>query len=300
MSAENLKYKLKGNETFTIREGWLNKGLNAIKEDPYVFSTQDAMDKLGMGSKMVKSLKYWLLATGLCEEKRDKNSKHFLKLTEDFGKIVQEHDFYFEDIFTLWIMHFNIVSKLEFCTLWNFFFNRFSVIEFSKEAMINRMNSEFIKVFNNSGLIKSVSDDCSVLLKMYVESDKNIEDPEDNLSSPFSELGVIQKKGKGEFEKVKPFEDNLDRLAILYVMLANMSGDKKSIAIDDLATDDNNIGKVFNLDKNLIIDYLEQLKREKYITLNRTAGLDMVYLNKNADLKNILLNYYTEIESDLK
>ena len=52
MSINELKYKIKGNESFSIREGWLAKGLFALEENKYVFSEKTAMDKLGVGSKM--------------------------------------------------------------------------------------------------------------------------------------------------------------------------------------------------------------------------------------------------------
>ena len=102
------KYKIKGNESFGIREGWLNKGLTALEENKTIFSEPVAMDSLGVGSKMVKAIKYWLLASHLVEEKREKNSKHSLIPTSCFGEIVKKYDPYFEDIFTLWIIHYYI------------------------------------------------------------------------------------------------------------------------------------------------------------------------------------------------
>ena len=45
MSTNELKYKIKGNESFSIREGWLAKGLFALEENKYVFSEKTAMDK---------------------------------------------------------------------------------------------------------------------------------------------------------------------------------------------------------------------------------------------------------------
>ena len=73
------KYKIKGNESFPIREGWLSKGMFAITENPYIFSDMNAMDRLGVGSKMVKSIKYWLLVSRLAAEKREKNSLFSMK-----------------------------------------------------------------------------------------------------------------------------------------------------------------------------------------------------------------------------
>lgn len=63
------KVKLKGNESFNIREGWLRKGMRSVNEYPNLFSRSDVMEILGVGSKMVKSIRYWLQATDLCEEK---------------------------------------------------------------------------------------------------------------------------------------------------------------------------------------------------------------------------------------
>ena len=62
------KVKLKGNESFNIREGWLRKGMRCVQDYPTLFSQDDAMEILGVGSKMVKSIRYWLRATGLTEE----------------------------------------------------------------------------------------------------------------------------------------------------------------------------------------------------------------------------------------
>ena len=48
-------YRLKGHESFTLREGWLTKGLNAVHENPRVFSESSGADALGVGTNMAKS-----------------------------------------------------------------------------------------------------------------------------------------------------------------------------------------------------------------------------------------------------
>ena len=59
----NTKIKIRGHESFYIREGWLRKGIVSIVEQPDILSnTQVAIDKLGVGSAMVKSIRYWLQA----------------------------------------------------------------------------------------------------------------------------------------------------------------------------------------------------------------------------------------------
>lgn len=302
MNVSELKYKLKGNESFYIREGWLNKGITVIQNSPSVFSDQyAAMDILGVGSKMVKSIKYWMLTSGLVEESRAKTGKRTLTLTNDLGEIIYKYDKYFEDVFTLWIIHYNIVKRLDNCTVWNLFFNHFDVFEFNKKHMESKILDEFNKIYNKGSIIaKSISDDCSVLLKMYSSELDDEFDPEDNLISPFSELGLIEKNKaeRGTYRKMKPIFDKLDKLAILYVIVSNMNENKLSNDIDTLATQDNNIGKVFNLDRNMINEYLDQLRQAGYITLNRTAGLDMVYLKNRITPKEIIIEHYKQIERD--
>lgn len=301
MSTDALKYKIKGNESFSIREGWLAKGFMALEENKYVFSEETAMDSLGVGSKMVKSIKYWLLASHLAEEKREKNSKHSLVPTKNFGEIVKKHDPYFEDIFTLWIIHYYITADIEFNTVWNLFFNRFNVTDFTKNAMVEKLADECNKLYNKgNSLYNSIDSDCGVLLKMYSASEETVTDPEENLISPFSELGLVAKGSeRSSYMKVRPLYSKLDRLAVLYIMTVNLPDGKISVDIDTLLTQDNNVGKIFNLDRNMINEYLDRLRQEGFIELNRTAGLDMVYISKKISPAEILEIYYTQNETEV-
>ncbi len=301
MSNDALKYKIKGNESFSIREGWLAKGLMALEENKYVFSEETAMDKLGVGSKMVKSIKSWLLASHLVEEKREKNSKHSLVPTKDFGEVIKKYDPYFEDIFTLWIIHYYISTDIEFNTVWNLFFNRFNVTDFTKSTMVDKLVDECNKLYDKgSSLYNSIDSDCGVLLKMYTASKETVTDPEENLISPFSDLGLIARGSeRSSYMKIRPLYSKLDRLAILYIMAANLPDDKISVDIDTLLSQDNNVGKILNLDRNMINEYLDRLRQEGFIELNRTAGLDMVYISKKLSPANILEIYYKQNETEV-
>ena len=94
------KMKFKGHETFFIRKGWLNKGMRNVVKDPYVFMgvNGNPTDILGIGTNMVKSLRYWLQVVGLTNEKMA--GKKFQELTE-VGKIIYENDPYTEELGTL-------------------------------------------------------------------------------------------------------------------------------------------------------------------------------------------------------
>lgn len=45
------KIPLKRNESFNIREGWMSKGVAGIVNNPLLFSSDDAMDNLGVGKQ---------------------------------------------------------------------------------------------------------------------------------------------------------------------------------------------------------------------------------------------------------
>ena len=65
MKTETLK--LKRHETFSIREGWIEKGVNIIKENCECFKKNDGPVNFGLGTNMCKSLRYWLIGSKIAE-----------------------------------------------------------------------------------------------------------------------------------------------------------------------------------------------------------------------------------------
>ncbi len=294
------KVKLKGNESFNFREGWLRKGMRLVNEHEDLFARDDVMELLGVGSKMVKSIRYWLQATGLCEERYVNNGRARAQfLTNDFGKIIFKLDPYFDDLFTLSLVHYNISSNVEFCIVWNIFYNEFEGIDFTRDKLVEICLDKLKKKLDEGVTFseKSFADDCASVIRMYLETDTN-NDPEESLGSPLTELKLLQKsiKVKNAFIKSAPPKDQLDKMAILYVILRNLSGDKRSISIEDLISAPNNIGRIFNMNRVLIDEYLDQLRISGYLTINRTAGLNMVYIDKSVQPEDVMVDYYNKAQ----
>ena len=225
MKERKTKLRLKGNESFNFREGWLRKGMRCVIEDPTLFSKDDVMERLGVGSKMVRSIKFWLQAANLCEERYiNKGRGRAFYLTEDFGRIIEKYDKYFDDAFTLCLLHYHIVSNEELCVVWNIFFNDFKASEFTREEAVLFCESQFQKRLSEGTTYskKSFDDDCSSVLRMYSRG-SNGEDIEADLSCPLSELGLLQKNSdKHSFTKQAPTSDKLNMYAVLYVILRNL------------------------------------------------------------------------------
>ena len=64
------------------------------------------------------------------------------------------------------------------------------------------------------------------------------------------------------------------------------------INIDELLRMEKGPGKVLNLKRTGLVELLEKLEATGKITMNRTAGLDMVYLKDTLDKKSVIEDCY--------
>jgi hypothetical protein len=276
------KCRFKGHESFILRDGWLNKGLRAVSADKAAFQEYYGADTLGVGPNMAKSIRYWLNTAGLV-----KQCKGGVTLTGT-GEMILKYDPYIEDDFTLWIIHVNIVQNMSEATSWNLFFNRFDMDEFTKEQMSSAVISLAGQVTDRVAE-KSVISDCDTILQMYVKHKTEDYDPEEKKISPFYELGLIRNQN-GRYAKVQPDLNRLDPMAVWYVLGGYKDID--SIGIDQLVDGYDLPGKIMNLKRSAIIGYIGHLADQGLLSLNQTAGLDMVYLNKRPDREEIIKEYY--------
>ena len=281
---EKMQYRIRGHESFILRDGWLSKGINAVIKNPKVFQENSGADAIGVGTNMAKAIRYWLKAARLMTE----NSTNGAKLT-DIGEMLANKDPYFEDIFSLWAVHSEIASNFELATSWSVFFNNTAVSSFTREDLIKVMTHALGDVIPENIPERSIKDDCSAIISMYAPAQEN-DDPEEKKGSPFSELGLIRLKN-GLYEKSRPAMDSVSPYLVLYIM-ADALNENGSIPIDTIAEGKNMPGKLLNLNRVSINDYLDSLQAKKYITINRTCGLDTVYAEKKLKKTDILKSYY--------
>lgn len=279
--------RFRAHETFFIRKGWLYKGMKNVIKDKFVFMgvNDNPMDVLGIGSSMVKSLRYWLQSVGLTIEPASR--KRFQELTP-LGKIIYDNDKYIEEMGTLWFLHYKLASNIHEATAWYYFYNEFKQSEFNRDDFVMqldtyfRMNSEEEKdnkrVFN---------EDFNCIINTYlprVKSNPKKVQPESNIDCPLGELDMIDfvnKKNK-IYKKVIPKIDSIHPLVILAVIVDNFK-DSNEIAISSILNDKCNAGKIFNLDIIVLTSILNKLELMGYIRINRTAGLDVIKVSETID-----------------
>lgn len=278
--------RFKGHESFILREGWLSKGLWAVKNNPKVFYQNFGADELGVGPNMAKSIRYWLRCGGLTDE----SLRSEVQLT-DMGQLLLEKDPYFEDVCSLWVLHCNIARNREQATAWELFFNEFTYEEFRREELEREMLSMAEALAGERHISeRSVTDDCDAVLRMYLRSRAKGGSPEEKNRSPFGNLGLL-KCLDGIYRKEQPDLDRLPKEVVWYLLPGCIPG-KKGIHMDELLMVPKGPGKILNLKRTGMVEMLERLEAAGCITMNRTAGLDMVYLSRQADSSSILKNYY--------
>lgn len=278
-----IKLKLKRHESFSIREGWLAKGIKNVKEYGNVFALQNATDILGIGTNMVKSLKYWMTATKLIEEK---NREIMLS---DFGSIINEYDPYLEDIFSWWLIHINMITNVDDAYIYNLFFNKCNIKTFTKRELYEKLYALLTneKLTFNENILQ---DEVNMIIKTYT-IDEKIDNPENNFICSLSELNLLKKVDRDTYEKNRPEIRNLP-FWVVYYIICLLLDDRDNISIDELLKEENSPAKLLNMDKNLINEYLDEMKKNDLIIINRTAGLNMVYLKKKLSLNEIAEEYF--------
>lgn len=278
--------RFRGHESFIIREGWLNKGLYEVSRNPKVFFNNYGADDLGVGPNMAKAIRYWMRCSGFLDEKK----KTEITLSS-LGKMILDKDPYFEDLFSLWIVHCNIVRDDNQATAWEIFFNEFDYEEFTREEMEKELLAIAKRKANGQKFAeKSVLDDCDAILRMYRKKDVMVTNPEEKNVSPFGVLGLL-KYSNGAYCKVQPDLNRIPPEVVLYLM-CDCVGMGKGMNIDELLRIEKGPGKVLNLKRTGLVELLEKLEAAGQITMNRTAGLDMVYMKDTVDVEKVLKDYY--------
>lgn len=275
--------KLKRSESFYIREGWFEKAINTIHENEgiNIFLKNDGIKYLGIGSNMVKGLKYWLRSANIVSGKDNQ--------LNDFGNMLLKNDQYLDSKFSWFLIHYNLASNKDDCPIINSVFNG-DLQSFSKSDMSEILYEQFEQKDPKVNK-KSVDQDMTVFIKSYVVEDA-IKNPEDNYACPLASLKLIS-KNKDKYHMEKPSYRSLSPLAIFYG-LEHLYEEGGHFDIDESIELENSPAKIFNLDRYLYFQYLEDLRKLQLITINKTAGLNTVYIKKHCSLKELY-----QMEKDL-
>lgn len=290
--------KYRGHETFSIRRNWLAKGILAVSSRNDIFTGKeiDPMDELGIGRNMVFSLRYWLKACGITKEEKDLATKRMKMVFTPLGELIKEYDRYVEETGTLWLLHSELAQNREYATSWYYFFNEFNLSEFTKNDFVRGLQS-FDEMNGGKTAPRSFEDDFECILNTYLPHSRNGTDidPEDNIESPFAELGLIDSRNTAGriYRKTIPPKQNIPPLIALSLLYENAKDYRNfEIPLSDIQNKEKSLGKIFNLDTVTLMEILGELENREYIKIIRTAGLDVVTLQKDITKEDCIRKYF--------
>lgn len=291
--------KFRAHETFFIRKGWLSKGMEGVvaKSDLFIDKNENPMDILGIGSNMVKALRYWLQAVGLTYEAT--KGKHVQNLTP-LGEEIYAYDRYIEELGTLYLLQYQLAKQKEEAAAWYYFFNEFTMSEFTREEFVQGLQNYIIMsvgTFNKAN--RSLNDDFACIINTYLpryKSNPEKVSPENNIDCPFGELGLIDIANKKQktYKKTIPVARSFN-LWVIYAVIMDQANGRMEVGLNELLTNPCNIGRVFNLDAIVMLDILHEVENCGMIKIIRTAGLDVVHLNEQLTFEQCVRKYYETI-----
>ena len=206
---DSVGLRFSGHETFAFRYAWLPKAYRALKRSAVTFSDEDAaMVELGLGKNMVRSLRFWVEATGIARPGKGRS----LELTDFahgvFGK--EGYDPYLEDVRTLWLLHWNLSTRSEGALFaWRFLLNQWPYPELTRSEAL----AAFVRESSRLGYSHSavtLSQHLDVFVHTYHAARGAAIGVEDSLDGPLVDLGFLQPLGErraegGRWETVYAF-----------------------------------------------------------------------------------------------
>jgi Protein of unknown function (DUF4007) len=285
---QNLKFS--GHETFQCKQFWLKKGFDFVTGGKN-FNSPNAVSELGVGKNMVAAINFWTKSFGVIDEEFN---------TTELGKFIfgeTSRDEYLEDIGTVWLLHYSLVTNAR-ASIYNLVFNEFSRerLEFTKEQVHNFLKR---KCFEKSDTLynpATIDKDINTFLKNYLRPQRSIgkSEIEEDYSALLIELELFSSKRieKNDFYSFEIRQrKNIPIEIILFSILDRF--DNNAISFNDLMLLDNSPGKVFCLNRDGMYDKIEEIiEKYKDISFTQTAGNEVLQVNANINKWEMLDGYY--------
>lgn len=268
-------------QSFYLRDKWFSKGLREVIQNSRFFLNEDSFEKIGLGKNMVESLKYWLTAFNVIEERNeDGQRRHYLT---ELGNFFYTHDRLLQKNDTLSILHYELVrNRYDQSTVFEWYFNKFKETVISKPELVNSFITWVGQNESKDVSEKSLKRDIDCLIQFYTKT-PNENDPEDVIFCPFSKLMLIKSERSGEgYDTIKKVSSEIERIggvSLYYVLLTYCTENGLDlISVDEIINGDSLWGKTFNLTRNKTIDALNILTNHDRFPIQyvRTNNLDYV------------------------
>lgn len=290
-----------GHQTFPFRYTWLKKGVDAVTEDPTIFSSENASVTLGVGKNMVDSIRHWCRVARLIRSDGYQQGR-FIPTTLGNAIFNDKNGFdpYLDDPATLWLIHWQIATNINQATAWYWAFNVLKKNQFARVAFTEELY-EWAKQQKKS--IRSFSDntmqrDVNCFIRTYCQSRHNADVVEDTFDCPLVELNLISElPDGGMYEFQRGEKESLPIEVVTATLIAFWDArfsEKDALPFTELMYAPLSPGRIFKLDEDTMTIYLENLEEltDGALQYDETADLKQVYRHNNFNPMLPLERYY--------
>jgi len=284
-----VKYSFSGHETFHCRQFWLKKGYDFVKQQGQ-FADGEAVAALGVGRNMVIAIQFWLKSFGLIDDTLQ-TTPIADTLFADQGK-----DPYLENIGTLWLLHYLLVTTKQ-ASIYSLVFNEFRKerIEFTKEQLTNFLERKGKESEQNISR-RSLQRDVDVFVKNYLRPMSKAGNVEDDFSAVLLDLDLLQGLDRtdsaGNLYKIESYDrSDLPAEILLYCLLHQEAGN--SISLDSLLVKEDGIGLIFALTRGALQQKINEITTKfPGVTFTDDAGIREIQFIERPAPQAILEKYY--------
>lgn len=193
-SRSQIQHYIARHETFAPRYGWLKKGFDSVVGNPLIFESPSAIEVLGVGVNMVRSIRFWACAFGVIESAVEEGPPRLtgpMKPTE-FGKLLLSDDGwdpYLEDPASLWLLHWKLFVSPVRAISWSLIMNLDLYGPFESRSLNRTLKTKTAQIPElKKYAAASIASDALCFLRMYSPS-RSLNSEE--IECPFTQLGLI-------------------------------------------------------------------------------------------------------------
>jgi hypothetical protein len=272
----DIKYSFTGHETFPFRYTWLTKAVQCLVEYRDLFTREDATVILGVGKNMVRSIRHWSEAVGIVESP----SRGEYQATELGNALLgpEGWDPFLENPGTLWLLHWQLVSRWERASTWYLAFTRWAGETITRDQLVAWLMKLIEEESPTTRSTRSsLKRDVDTFLRMYTPSRPTRTRPlEETFDCPLVELGLMAQVNRGIYKFVRGAKPTLPNEIVLYAVLDfwNRTGrDQNTLAFETLLYAPGGPGSGFKLSENALALQVEQFPEWGCLRYDDTAGM---------------------------
>lgn len=259
MTQPLIKFLFGGHATFPVRYGWLPKGLEHLQSQGAFVANTETADELGLGSKMVESLGYWLHVTGLVAATDDG------PVPSPLADLIHKHDPYFERPGTWWFLHLMLARRDN--TVWGWFFNDYSDRIFDRltcaDAFLQYTRSKALRPPSPAMIQREIA----CLLAAYASRPGvDVVDPDEIGACPLRELGlIVRHDAVNRYERARrPHGAPPEVFLAAAALLAKDSG-IDSLSLRELATLPGGPGRLLCMGLDAVETQVGKIGNKRYL-----------------------------------